>query len=241
MSQPGEIRRFVLDHYVLPARERGQDTIILFAQTVLRAMGPEVTVEKICKALDTRLFLDQAIVTLIRRQGSPQAADAHWTLGVSMRHQRGEVLVAVVKRKRDLAILREEGWYRVPVSTAPRRWPPKWIAFYQGAQWGQERGINYYAPVKEIHRVLRRELFPDEFPSQKSNKPYYQIFLGSLQRLDPPLISHRRRVIVFIPTTWQKFATAAEINDLYDDSPLEDSLWAELKRLAIPAERQWRV
>jgi len=99
-------------------------------------MGPGVAVQKICKALDTRLFLDQAIVTLIRRQGSPQAADAQWTLGVSMRHQRGEVLVAVVKRKRDLVILREEGWYRVPVSTAPRRWPPKWIAFYQGAQWG---------------------------------------------------------------------------------------------------------
>ncbi len=62
-----------------------------------------------------------------------------------------------------------------------------------------------------------------------------------MQRLDPPLISRRRRIIVFIPTTWQKFAMAAEINDLYDDSPLEDSLWAELKRLAIPAERQWRV
>jgi len=25
MSQPDEIRRFVLDHYVLPARERGQE------------------------------------------------------------------------------------------------------------------------------------------------------------------------------------------------------------------------
>jgi very-short-patch-repair endonuclease len=29
-----------------------------------------------------------------------------------------------------------------------------------------------------------------------------------------------------------------EINDLYDESPLEDRLWAELKRHKIPAERQ---
>jgi hypothetical protein len=31
---------------------------------------------------------------------------------------------------------------------------------------------------------------------------------------------------------------AVEINDLYDESPLEDRLWAEMKRLQIHAERQ---
>lgn len=43
---------------------------------------------------------------------------------------------------------------------------------------------------------------------------------------------------MFIPTTWQKFVAADEINDLYDESPLEDRLWAQLKRLSISAERQ---
>jgi 5-methylcytosine-specific restriction protein B len=105
MSQPDEIRKFVLNHYVLPARERGEDTITLSVHSIQQAIGSEVAVEKICKALDTRLFLNQAIVTLIRREGSPQAADAQWTFGVSMRRQRGEVLVAVVKRKGDLAIV----------------------------------------------------------------------------------------------------------------------------------------
>jgi very-short-patch-repair endonuclease len=241
MSQPDEIRKFVLEHYILPARERGEDTITLSGHAIQQAMGPGIATERICRALDTRLFLDLAIVTLIRREGTPQAADARWTFGVSMRHQRGEILVAVLKYKRDLAILKGEGWYRVPVSTAPRRWPPKWIAFYQGAQWGQERGVNYYAPVKEIRRVLRRELFPNEIPSQRSDNAYFQILLGSLQELDPPLLSRRPRVIIFIPTTWQKFATAVEINDLYDDSPLEDLLWAELKKMEVPVERQWRV
>jgi very-short-patch-repair endonuclease len=43
---------------------------------------------------------------------------------------------------------------------------------------------------------------------------------------------------VFIPTTWARFAKAVEINDLYDESPLEDLLWAQFKRLNILAERQ---
>ena len=43
---------------------------------------------------------------------------------------------------------------------------------------------------------------------------------------------------MFIPTTWQKFIQATEINDLYDESSLEDRLWAALKQLQIEAERQ---
>lgn len=53
-----------------------------------------------------------------------------------------------------------------------------------------------------------------------------------------PIFSRRWRRIIFIPTTWQKFVNAMEINDLYDESPLEDRLWTELKRLNITAERQ---
>jgi very-short-patch-repair endonuclease len=45
--------------------------------------------------------------------------------------------------------------------------------------------------------------------------------------------------LVFIPTTWEKFTQAVEINGLYDESPLEDRLWAEFKRLQISAERQY--
>lgn len=43
---------------------------------------------------------------------------------------------------------------------------------------------------------------------------------------------------MFIPTTWEKFVNAVEINDLYDESSLEDQLWAQFKRLEISAERQ---
>ena len=32
---------------------------------------------------------------------------------------------------------------------------------------------------------------------------------------------------------------AEEMNDLFDDSPLEDDIWLALKSAGIPAERQW--
>jgi hypothetical protein len=53
-----------------------------------------------------------------------------------------------------------------------------------------------------------------------------------------PIPCRLPRPVVFIPTTWQKFSQAEELNDLYDDSPLEDILWTDLKKEKIPAERQ---
>lgn len=241
MSLPDEIRKFVLNRYILPARDRNEKEIILSAEVVQQALGRGFAIDRICKALDTRTFLQTAAVTLTRRQGPPKGPTAQWIFDVSMTGQRGELLVAVLKNKGDLTILEQEGWYRIPVRNAPKRWPPQWLAFYQGAKWNNERGINYYAPVKEIRQATRDELFPDEKPNRKSNKLYYQIFVGSLQRIDPPIVSRRPRVIIFIPTTWQKFLLAYEINDLYDDSPLENLLWDSFKHHKIIAERQWRV
>jgi very-short-patch-repair endonuclease len=154
--------------------------------------------------------------------------------------RRGEVLVAIMNNQHDFGLLREELWYRVPVDTAPRRWPPRWLAFYQTKIFGDEAfAVHYYGRVRSIRVVRRHELFPQEPPNPKSDRRYYQVHLQSLERWEYPIFSRRRRRIVFIPTTWPKFANAVEINDLWDESPLEDRLWAELKRVAIWAERQW--
>ncbi|MFO7697723.1 MAG: DUF559 domain-containing protein [Anaerolineae bacterium] len=139
-------------------------------------------------------------------------------------------------------ILREQGWYRIPVANAPKRWPPKWLGFYQTKIFGDEAfTVQYYGLVRSIRIVRRHELFPNEPANPKSERRYYQIHLHNLERLPAPIYSRRLRRIVFIPTTWQKFSQAVEINDLFDESPLEDRLWAELKRLKIGAERQWVV
>jgi len=155
---------------------------------------------------------------------------------------RGEALVAILNNPDDLAILQHQGWYRIPVRTAPKRWPPKLLAFYQTRIFGDEAyAVRYYGSVREIREVGRTELFPHEAPNAKSDKRYYQILLDNLNTLAQPIISRRWRRIVFIPTTIEKFWLAREINDLFDDSPLENRLWSRLKTLRAEAERQWRV
>ena len=95
--------------------------------------------------------------------------------------------------------------------------------------------------MRNIRIVRRCELFPNELPNARSDLRYYQVYLHNLELLPASIYSRRWRRIVFIPTTWQKFSQAAEINDLFDESPLEDRLWAELKRLKMAAERQWAL
>jgi very-short-patch-repair endonuclease len=157
--------------------------------------------------------------------------------------KRGEVLVAIINSHQDFLLAHEQHWYRVPVDSQAKwlkeRWPPRWLALYQTKVFGDEKyAIRYYARVLDIRQRERRELFPDQPPHVRDQRRYHQLLLEPLQRLPQPIFSRRQRRIVFIPTTWQKFIDAAEINDLYDESSLEDRLWAEFKRLNIQTERQ---
>ncbi|MCI5193595.1 MAG: DUF559 domain-containing protein [Candidatus Electrothrix sp. AU1_5] len=154
-----------------------------------------------------------------------------------------EVLVAIMNNRHDFSIAAQHNWYRIPVSSVEKwlkkRWPPAWIAFYLTKVFGKEAwAISDYAKIIDIRKVYRWQLFPHEPVNAKSKKSYYQIFFEPLRRLPNPIFSRRYRRIIFIPTTWDKFIKAVEINDLFDESPLEDRLWAEFKRLKINAERQ---
>jgi very-short-patch-repair endonuclease len=156
---------------------------------------------------------------------------------------RGEVLVAIINDLLDFTIAHDRHWYRIPVDSKEKwlnkRWPPKWLALYQTKIFGQEaHAINYYAKVLHIGQAYRWQLFPEQSKDEKSKRSYYQLFLEPLQRLSKPIVSRRRRRIIFIPTTWEKFINAIEINDLYAESSLEDRLWAVFKQLQIQAERQ---
>jgi very-short-patch-repair endonuclease len=156
---------------------------------------------------------------------------------------QGEVLVAILNNRLDFNVAYEQHWYRIPVNNAKKllkdRWPPQWVAFYQTKIFGPEAySINYYAQVLDIRELFRQQLFPNEPHHAKTGRLYYQLILAPLQQLPQPIFSRRLRRIVFIPTTAEKFFSAREINDLYNESPLEESLWDELKRLQIQAERQ---
>lgn len=160
--------------------------------------------------------------------------------------RRGEALVAILRTHQDFAIAREQGWYRIPVDSAERllrhRWPPQRLAFYQTRAFGgQAFAVNYACNVENIVIKTRRELFPDEPVDERSNRRYFRLNFTKLEPLPDPIPSLRLRRIVFIPTTLRELHAAREINDLFDDSPLEDEIWMALKARNIPAERQEAV
>lgn len=163
-----------------------------------------------------------------------------------MAHQKEnkELLVALLPKKSALDILRTEGWYHIPVENAPKRWPPTILAFYQGKVFGGDEAytIRHFGEVQQIDMVPRKVLFPDDDKNlDKADNLYYRIQLKELKTRYAPIISYRPRRLVFIPTTLEKFESAEQINDLFDDSPLENRLWKALKYVGILAERQWKV
>lgn len=152
-----------------------------------------------------------------------------------------QLLVGILKKSDALSILFSKKWYHIPVESVERlladRWPPKWMAFYQTVGFGPDKyQIRYYGKVRRIRKAKRRTLFPKEVKS--TDKMYFQIFLEEILKKDPPLVSRKPRRNAFIKTTYEKFMNASDFNDLFDDSPLENELWTELKKRKIPAERQ---
>ncbi|MFH1007787.1 MAG: DUF559 domain-containing protein [Candidatus Latescibacterota bacterium] len=157
--------------------------------------------------------------------------------------QKCSVIIAITNNRKDLQIAREEHWYRIPVKSAPKRLKEAtYLAFYQTKEFGEDKwAVRYYAEIRS-KRILRRiELFPDEPYHPRANEEYYKIELGDLQTRGEPILSRKGRRIAFISTTWEKFQRAGEINDLFDESPLEDEMWAAFKQDKIETERQYYV
>ena len=150
------------------------------------------------------------------------------------------VLVALLPRARDWDIARLQGWYRIPVASAPPQ-DFEHLAFYLGhASFGARAWqIEHFAAIERVQTVTRRELFPDQSRHPRAGQAYFKFDLGALQTLERPIISRRARYEVFIPTTLAKLHGAVELNDLFHPSPLEDALWAALRERQIEAERQW--
>lgn len=152
-----------------------------------------------------------------------------------------EVLVAILREASDLGLLLSEGWYRIPIEHAPKM-QPQWLAFYQPKTFKDHAYlIEYYGRITKVEEVSRRVLFPKEFNNAKSSKIYQRYQLEKVEKLENPIISLIPRRLTFVSTTWEKFSNAKFINDIFDDSPLEDELYRIFQRENIKAERQWEV
>ncbi len=158
-----------------------------------------------------------------------------------------DFLIALMNNKRDFKIAQERYWYRIPVKTkqVPKSVIDKslrHIAFYQTKEFGPEAyRIRCYSEVKGITIVKRKELLPEMPNDPKAEDDYYKIQFNEHRVRDVPIISRRPRRILFIPTTLWHFQNAAEINEVFYESPLEETFWKALRKEKIEAERQYLV
>lgn len=164
---------------------------------------------------------------------------------MNTKKEKKDVLVALLPRRNSLEILQKEGWYHIPVnSPAEKRIPPRVLAFYQGRSFGKEEAgkIRYYGEVEGFEKLQRKELFPDDEKNvHKAEKLYYRLRIKELEERPVPIVSHRPRRLVFIPTTQRKFDFAEQVNDLFAGSKIEERLWCGLKYIDVLAERQWKI
>lgn len=125
------------------------------------------------------------------------------------------VLVAVVRRPRDLDIARLLGWYRIPVRTAPRTLRVDWLAFYLTAAFGEQRwSVRHAAPVRGTELLPRGALLLDEPGHPRAQEPYLKVELGAVLDLPRPIPSARWKRLVFLYTTGERLLTAGDLTDL---------------------------
>lgn len=128
------------------------------------------------------------------------------------------VLVVYVPTPADFELIKSEGWYRIPQRHAPKGFSSEYFAFYFGQSFGSEKwAIHYFAPRLGHELVYRRDLFPQEPDHPRADSLYYKVQLGTLIKLENPVLSLRWRRLTFLHTTWDRFQDATEINDLLID------------------------
>jgi len=149
------------------------------------------------------------------------------------------VLVAVMNAPRDLEIARRAGWYRIPQRSAPKFFPPEFIAFYLTRPFDQDAySVRWYAAVRGHELLPRRDLLPDEPDHPRAADIYYKVQLGPLLELPHPIPSRRWRRLTFLLTTGERLFAAWEINDLVTGSREQDAMWRALKDAGLAAERE---
>ena len=147
-------------------------------------------------------------------------------------------LVVVINRRKDLQILMEKGWYRIPVKYAPKR-KPAYLAFYQTCIFGREgKAIRYYAPIRSYSVVRRSKLLPDEKDHPRANQYYYKFNLGKIRRTNRVIHNDSRRRISFGFTTMTKLQQSQLICKLFDIVPLEDIMYQAFQKSSLKVVRE---
>lgn len=81
-STADDIRKYAKTHFVTPARQRGDEAVTFSASDIHVAEGENEHFSNVCKAIDSKKFLEFARVVLSKRSGPKSGAAARWTFKV---------------------------------------------------------------------------------------------------------------------------------------------------------------
>jgi hypothetical protein len=147
-----------------------------------------------------------------------------------MIHPADLILIAVLNNRRDFEVIRLLGWYRIPFRFAPKVVDVDAIAFYQTAEFREEKwSIRYAARVRGVELVKRTDLFHEEENHPRAGEEYYKVQLGPLEVLPRPVPSHSWKRITFLYTTGERLLNATEIGDLTLTPADRELLWRALR------------
>src|SRR5262245_36520536 len=79
MGQADDIRRFIIDHYIGPARARGEGTVSIRAGDVHREMELENAMPAVCSAIGSNKFAAEAGAREISRNGPANSSTVLFT------------------------------------------------------------------------------------------------------------------------------------------------------------------
>lgn len=154
-------------------------------------------------------------------------------MGIDSNKEDKNVLVGVLKSRRDLDILLKENWYRIPVKYLPVR-PFRHLAFYEPAIFGDlGKSINYYAKVSKSQIRKRIQLLPADMSHPNAFSDYARINVVWVKKLPEPIKNTTPRRVSFGFTTLSRLLKAKNILQLYNVAETEEIIKNELELAGI--------
>lgn len=141
------------------------------------------------------------------------------------------ILIGIMPSMKDLEIARVLGWYRIPIKSAPKIIEVDYFAFYQGANFGDDRRwrIEHMAEYRGHELTTRRELLREEKDHPRANEEYYKVQIGPLLKVEPAILADKWKRITFLYSTGEIFNRSRIVNDLVVRSEDREVLWKNLR------------
>jgi hypothetical protein len=80
MTLRAQVRQYMMDAYIYPAREPNMPAILVASLAVSRALGLEISSTAVCDALDSARFQEKNELRVLERRGPTHGRDVTWVL-----------------------------------------------------------------------------------------------------------------------------------------------------------------